>query len=114
MSCAFSLSAARPSCSVRETILRSSCCRSSNLFLNWSSFFLSIGVLGCIPSAHLIAIFAIAESKMISAKEKQRQLGKHFVMLSKSVRVAILPAGSDHRYFLSTIKKKSEIEETEY
>src|SRR6266481_4634 len=74
MSCAFSLSAARPSCSVRETILRNSCCRSSSLFLNVSNFFLSMGSLMVRMTPHLIGLDAMVESKMISAKEKQRQL----------------------------------------
>src|SRR5207244_2663637 len=74
MSCAFSLSAARPSCSVRETILRSSCCRSSSLFLNVSNFFLSMGSLMVRLTPRLIGLDAMVESKMISAKEKQRQL----------------------------------------
>src|SRR4029434_2187436 len=51
ISCAESSSAVRPSCSLRTTVRRNSCCRVSSFFLNVSSFFLSMNVCSVIKTA---------------------------------------------------------------
>src|SRR5438132_1158087 len=73
MSCAESSSTVRPSCSVRETVRRSSCCRTSSLFLKYSNFFLSMDddrAAGPLPESFL----SFSRTKMICAQIEMRQL----------------------------------------
>src|SRR6266513_1611091 len=82
MSCAESSSTVRPSCSVRETMRRSSCCRTSSLFLKYSNFFLSMdddSAAGPPPESFL----SLSRTKMICAQIEMRQLPQRTLRLSR-------------------------------
>src|SRR5437868_9116489 len=99
MSCAESSSTVRPSCSVRETVRRSSCCRTSNLFLKYSNFFLSMdddSAAGPLPESFL----SLSRTKMICAQIEMRQLPQrtHGVTGKQlSPKRTICERGSDYR-----------------